>query len=257
MSDAWWKGFFDELYIALWSGSLTPERSRAQAEGIWALAGLAAGSRVLDAPCGFGRIAKALAEMGATVLGVDAAQAQIDAAEQTRGDVGADRLRYRLHDLREPLGETGFDVALNVYSSLGYGSEDDDLAILRTLAAAVRPGGTVLVEWHHRDAAIAALSRGAPSGERLSDGTLFTERPRLDPLTGRNETVWSWAGPSGTGEKRASIRVYAVHELVALVRRAGLTVVSLHAGCTTEPFQLEGPKMGGRAAILARRPEAG
>jgi hypothetical protein len=58
------------------------------------------------------------------------------------------------------------------------------------------------------------------------------------------------------GEKRASVRTYAIHELVALIERAGLRFVSLHAGCSTAPFRLEGPTLGGRVAILARRDAA-
>ena len=46
----------------------------------------------------------------------------------------ATRLSYRRHDLRQRLSDTGFDAALNVFSSLGYGTEAD----------AIRPR----VAWH-------------------------------------------------------------------------------------------------------------
>ncbi len=82
-------------------------------------------------------------------------------AEKGRGELPAARLRYLRHDLREPLTETGFDAAINIFSSLGYGTEDDDLAMLKTLRAAVPPEGLVLVETVHRDAAVAFFSRGA------------------------------------------------------------------------------------------------
>ena len=88
---------------------------------------------------------------------------------------------------------------------------------------------------------------------RLPDGTLIIEEPRFDPLAGRVETTWYWSGPAGAGQKSASMRLYTITELAALLTRAGLRVLSLHAGCTPEPFVAAGPQMGGRVGVLAER----
>ena len=138
----WWKDFFDADYIRLWD-SFTAERTATEADGLWQVLELYDGSRVLDAPCGYGRLSRPLAERGAVVLGVDQSEALLQHAEGERGDLRAVQLRYKRHDLREPLGEKGFDAAINIFSSLGYGSEEDDLAILRNLRAALRPGARV------------------------------------------------------------------------------------------------------------------
>jgi len=45
--------FIDDAYIRLWAGALGPERTAAEADGLWTLAGLAPGARVLDAPGGY------------------------------------------------------------------------------------------------------------------------------------------------------------------------------------------------------------
>ena len=89
--------FFDDEYIALWASALSPQRTAREVDQLWSLLALAPGMRVLDAPCGYGRISRGLAERGATVLGVDASQAQLDHAERMRGDLP---VRYRFHDLR-------------------------------------------------------------------------------------------------------------------------------------------------------------
>jgi SAM-dependent methyltransferase len=157
-------------------------------------------------------------------------------------------LRYRQHDLRLPLSERGFDVALNIFSSLGYGSEADDLAILSNLQAAVRPGGRVFIETLHRDRVVANRSQTPRHGNRLPDGTLLIEEPLLDPIAGRVTTTWYWSGPGGSGQKSASLRVYTATELVRLVEAAGLKFLSAHNGCSTEPFDI-----GGRLGLLAAR----
>jgi SAM-dependent methyltransferase len=250
---AWWETFFDEDYLRIWEGWEAPDKTEREAAGLWEVLGLAAGSRVLDAPCGYGRIARALATRGAQVLGVDQSSELLAEAERRRGELPQDRLRYRRHDLRAPLDETGFDAALNIYSSLGYGSEADDLAILSTLREAVRPGGLVFVETNHRDSVVIGLSKNPRHGHRLPDGTLLVEEPRLDQLSGRIETTWYWSGPGGSGQKSASFRMYAATELVRLLEAAGLRLRSAHSGGSPEPFPTGGPPSATRLGLLAVR----
>jgi SAM-dependent methyltransferase len=235
MVHAWWEEFFDDDYVAIWSGYVGPEQTETDAAGLWSVLRLVPGQRVLDAPCGWGRLSVALARRGVSVLGVDQSAILLTHAERTRGELNADRLRYSQHDLRHPLSETGFDVAMNVFSSIGYSTEEDDLAVFRTLRAAVRPGGLVFVETMHRDLAVRAIARGA-RGERRADGTLVVETPRFDGLMGRSETTWYWAGPRGSGQKSASLRIYSATELLRLVESVGLRFVSAHKGCSLEPF---------------------
>jgi SAM-dependent methyltransferase len=247
----WWESFFDADYLHVWSSFLTDGRTRLEAEGLWQLLDLREGSRVLDAPCGYGRLSRILAERGASVLGVDQSQDLLEQAEKDRGSVGANRLRYLRHDLRKPLAESGFDVAFNVFSSLGYGTEEDDHAILTTMRLAVRPGGLVFVDTMHRDVVAAKISRGDRPASRLADGTLVVEEPTFDSIAGRVETTWYWCGPRGSRTKSASFRVYSATELIHLMGRAGLRFRSAHQGCSPEPFKGEGPDMGGRLGILA------
>ena len=146
MSKEWWKDFFDADYVHLWGEWIGSERTDQEVEAIWQLLGLKKGSRVLDAACGYGRISHGLAARGAFVLGVDQSQCLIDRAECDRENLPQDELKYLCCDLRQPLDEEGFDAAIIIFSSLGYGTEEDDLSILKTLREAVRPEGLVFVE---------------------------------------------------------------------------------------------------------------
>ena len=176
-----------------------------------------------------------LARLGARVLGVDQSDPLLAEAERRRGSVAPEQLRYVRHDLREPLAESGFDVA----------------AILSTLARTLKPGGKVAVDTMHRDVLAARLAREAVPAHRLPDGTLLIEEARFDPVAGRVETTWFWAGPSGSGQKSASIRVYTITELVRLLERVGLRLeAALHPG-TGAPFSPAGPALGGRVLLVA------
>src|SRR5271166_5166629 len=197
----WWTDFFDADYFRVWGNFTNAERTAGEVDGLWQLLGLHQGSRLLDAPCGFGRLSRPLAERGAIVLGLDQSETLLDYAEKQRANLNTERLRYRQHDLRQPLPEGDFDAAINVFSSLGYGSAEEDLAILRNLGCALQFGGLLLVETAHRDLNIANLVRGAGMSQRLPDGTLVIHELSFDPIAGRTSVTWYWAGPAGSGQK--------------------------------------------------------
>jgi SAM-dependent methyltransferase len=248
-SAPWWEQFFDEDYVHLWA--TVSKGGEEEAATLWRILGLSAGARVLDAGCGFGRVSLSLARLGARVLGVDQSATLLAEAERRRENVSAEQLRYVRHDLREPLADSSFDVALSLFSSLGYGDESDDAAILTTLARALRPGGKVAVDTMHRDVLAARLAREAVPAHRLPDGTLLIEEARFDPVAGRVETTWFWAGPRGAGQKSMSVRVYTITELVRLLERVGLRLeAALHPG-TGAPFTPAGPALGGRVLLVA------
>jgi len=251
--DDWWKTFFDQDYLRIWEQVFTEEANAKQAGELWSMLDLNAGCRLLDAPCGWGRLSRQLALRGATVLGVDQSETLLNAAETKRGTLSPERLRYLKHDLREPLRETGFDVACNIFTSFGYGTEEEDVATFRTLRSALRPGGRVLVETNHRDMMCAFVSRGSNGSRRLPDGTLFIDEPDFDAISSVVTLNWHWSGPSGSGEKHAKWRCYTPAQIVALLERVGLRFVGAYKGLSKIRYKAEGPEAGGRLAVVAVR----
>src|SRR5713226_4292139 len=229
------------------------EANRTQAAELWSMLDLSPGRRVLDAPCGWGRLSRPLALLGAEVLGVDQSETLLASAECQRAELPPVRLRYLRHDLRTPLSETGFDVACNIFSSFGYGTEEDDVAIFRTLRGAVRPGGTVVVETNHRDMVCAFIAHGSKTSKRLSDGTLFLDESDFDPISGVVRLNWYWSGPRGSGEKHAEWRCRTPTQIVGLLEHSGLRFAGAYKGLSKTPYRAEGPEAGGRLAVVAVR----
>ena len=98
--------------------------------------GVLSGLRVLDVGCGGGILSEALAERGASVLGIDLAESALQAAEAHRA---GQAVEYRLESSRETAarGEV-FDV-VTCMEMLEHVA--DPAAVLRDIHALLKPGG--------------------------------------------------------------------------------------------------------------------
>ena len=249
----WCETFFDQDYLRIWGQVFTDEVNTKQAAELWSLLDLKPGCRLLDAPCGWGRLSRPLALLGAIVLGVDQSETLLTAAEAQRGELPREQLRYLRHDLRQSMPETGFDAACNLFTSFGYGTEEEDVALFRTLREALRPGGRVVVETNHRDSLSAFIARGSKLSMRLPDGTLFMDEADFDAIAGVVSLNWHWSGPAGSGEKHAQWRCYTPTQMVGLLERAGLQLLGAYQGLSKTPYKAQGPDAGGRLALIAVR----
>lgn len=234
----WWQGFFDSTYRHLWSHLHPPEVCQAEAEQIVAVLGLRSGDRVLDAPCGYGRIALPLAGLGLHVTGVDfSADSLAHATEQQQhAELASGTLHYRQGDLREMELGNDFRAAINLFTSIGYGDEHDDFRMLANMHGALQAGGTLLLDTIHRDAIVHRLSLGQTPGLRGPDGLTLRENTEFDPIAGTIHSTWSWNSPTTSGCKRSVMRVYSATEIVSLLRRVGFASVECFAGISREVF---------------------
>jgi len=121
------------------------------APGILALlqrAAVSRGASVLEVGCGSGRLARALAEAGYAVLGVDASPPMVDLA---RRHAPAARFEVRSLPTGKPTGAPGGLPAADAVVSTGHvlnylDSSADILRALGELAGAVRPGGLLALD---------------------------------------------------------------------------------------------------------------
>lgn len=140
--DALWADLAPSIFDAAQMAS-APEEARLAA----ALAGVAAGAHILDMPCGIGRHSVELARLGFRVTGLDRNPAYLARAADTARAAGVgDRVEWVQDDMRSFRRDAAYDAAINLYTSIGYGSREDDRAILANFAASLRPGGALVID---------------------------------------------------------------------------------------------------------------
>lgn len=145
----WFSTWFDSAYYH----RLYRERDQPEAHGLLdslvAWLRLKPGARVLDLACGRGRHSVDLWRRGFEVTGVDLAPGSIAHAQQFAEQFADSRLRFRVHDMRQSMGEPGhYDCVLNLFTSFGYfNSEAENVLVLRAVAEALRPGGELVLDY--------------------------------------------------------------------------------------------------------------
>jgi len=133
--------FWDDFYrsgTAQWSGNPNPLVVQ-EAEHL-------APGTALDLGCGQGDDAIWLALRGWTVTGVDVADAALERAAERAEAAGVDTIVWQQHDLAETFPAANYDLIIAAY--LHSPVELPRSEILGRAAAAVSPGGTLLIVGH-------------------------------------------------------------------------------------------------------------
>ena len=213
MSQWWEEMFAAEGWQCVQLGWESVEDAAEQVDRLVEALQLEAGARVLDVPCGTGRIASRLAGRGYDVVGVDVTERFLEMAK-TRED-GA---RYERLDMRDLPFEEEFDAAICFWGSFGYFDDAGDLAQARAAARALKPGGRYLID---TPASETILSRFTERDWFEVEGTVVLQERSYSLGEGRVETEWTFLREGRRESHRSSMRIYTLHELTELLGEAG------------------------------------
>jgi SAM-dependent methyltransferase len=211
----WYESFFEaDEWVLL---ATTRDAERTELEVDFVASQIRPAGRVLDVPCGTGRVAVPLAERGFTVAGLDISEAVLAVA---RGAGPA--IDFRQGDMRElPWPDESFDAVLNLWTAFGYfETQAEDERVLSEIARVLVPGGVFVLDTVNQ----AALVRGfrPQAWDELEDGTVLLQQHRYDLITGRSQALWTFLQEGRRRELSFDHRLYTTPEYVELLRRAWL-----------------------------------
>lgn len=247
----WYREWFGETYLDLYRHRDQEEAGRFVTTLLDRFE-VPSGGSVLDVGCGAGRHTQSLAEQGIRVVGVDLSLPllrQAVTAHRRSGAPGA-VLLVRGDMRRLPVAGTGWaDLALNLFTAFGYfGTEDEDRLALAGMASALRPGGTLVLDFVHRPFVLANL---VPRDEEEREGLSIVQERRLTDRDRRIEkTIWLNHADGRVETYRESVRLYAPVDLEGMLQEAGLEPLPPWGDYDGSPLDTDSP----RCITFGRRP---
>ena len=243
----WYTEFFTELPNEFWRRAAPPESTEADIHFVERQLGLSAGSRIVDVPCGSGRHSLALAARGHVVTGIDISTEAITHARRAAAEAGLD-IELAVADLRDiPRGKM-FDAAICLGNSFGYLEIGGVREFLARVAAAVRPGGGLVIDFNAAAETILPGFRGEPRTMHTGDITVLAT---TDYDITRSRLISGYRFIRGSQETRVTAihHLYTCAHLAQLLSDAGFTDVGFHGGTGGEPYELRSPRL----LLTARR----
>jgi SAM-dependent methyltransferase len=197
--------------------------TRPEIEALCRLMRLAPGARVLDAYCGNGRHAIALARRGFEVIGIDVARSRIAFAQNWAVDEDLNA-SFLVADARDLCLRRAFEAVLILGGSFTHCLRDEEnIALLRGLRRVLRLGGLLLID--------------NPNPLRF----WRARNPRATPAEASALRFFDL--PLGTRKTSGYVRYYSVDEMKRLFLHTGLHVRDVFGDREGGAYTFHSPRM--------------
>ena len=239
--DDWWKDFFSGSIVDFWRRVMPPEATRAEADFLVRGLQVPSGARLLDVPCGDGRLSLELARRGHRMTGVDISSDFLAAAREGSRREGLE-VEWRLSEMRELPWESRFDGAFCAGSSFGFLGDEGDAAFLASVARTLKPGARLVID--AVKAAEVVLAQFRPSHEMEVGDIRFAAQNSYDPACGWMDSRYTITRRGLESETReAAHRIYTYREVVRMLEGAGFEEARGLGSLEGEPFRLGAPRL--------------
>jgi len=231
----WWQNFFHGIALDLWRAAVTPEQTKAEADFIIQQLRVPDGAKLLDVPCGNGRLSLELAARGYQLTGVDFASEFIAEAKVKSAAQGL-LVHWQERDMRDLPWQEEFAGAFCFGNSFGYLGDQENEDFLKAVASSLQDGARFILD----APATAECSLPTFSEHRsfdVGDITLKVDN-RYDHEQSRMLTDYHFIRDGQDDCRPGSQRIYTYRELANLCRKYGLNVEASYSSLSADPFHL-------------------
>jgi SAM-dependent methyltransferase len=243
--DNWHRDFFGGLWLEVQRLSFSDEENREIAQAIGDILQLEPASRVLDVPCGDGRLTVELAAAGLDLTGVERESLMLERARALAGERGVE-VNWLQQDMWSLDAGAGFAAALCPWTSLGYGSREQDQGFFDGIARALDDGGLFLFETHVYETLLHDFEDRV---FRWAGDVLVAEEREFVPEDGCLCTDWTFSRSGEIERRKSKMQLYTVRELDRMLEKSGMRTVASWGSWELDAFEVGAPIL----ISLARR----
>jgi ubiquinone/menaquinone biosynthesis C-methylase UbiE len=225
----WYEESFGEDYLIVYKHRDQYDASR-EVERIVQWLRLTEKDLILDLCCGTGRHTINFARRGLNVVGLDLSKTLLAHAVKNSEGLG---IPYVQGDMRTlPFVDDTFDAVLNLFTSFGYFSEDEDnFLVLKEIARVLKPNGRFLIDFLNREKVERSL---VPVSERVVEGVrIREERWTEGDFVMKKITLTEG---ENTRQYLEQVKMYGREHLESMMEQAGLLVEKVYGNLQGEKY---------------------
>ncbi len=195
--------------------------------------------RVLDLCCGSGRHSRALARRGYEVVGVDLSPVLLQLAEEQNT---YPHLSFARCDMRDIPFHEEFDIVVNLFTSFGYFSTDEENAnVIRNMAQALKTKGEVVIDFLN---AAYVIDNLVPQSTKEVSGMLIKEERWIQDGFVKKRILISDESSNEPREYMEQVRLFSVQQMIAMLTEAGFEKIQVFGNYQFEEYVAhESPRM--------------
>lgn len=215
----WYKEWFNsENYLKVYKHRDESEAKRL-VDLIEKNVNLEAQSSVLDMACGAGRHAIAFANKGFKVTAVDLSQRLIKEARKNALDAGVN-INFVLSDILDYETNLQFDLAVNLFTSIGYFENDDEnYAVIKKAYSLLKKDGYFVLDYFNKEFLIKNL---VPTTIISENGSKITQNRTISE--NRIVKKISIEKNGSIDEFYESVRLYSYEEMSRMLIQTGFNI---------------------------------
>ncbi|MGG4452811.1 class I SAM-dependent methyltransferase [Brevibacillus porteri] len=195
--------------------------------------------RVLDLCCGSGRHSRALARRGYEVVGVDLSPVLLQLAEEQNT---YPQLSFARCDMRDIPFHEEFDIVVNLFTSFGYFSTDEENAnVIRNMAQALKSKGEVVIDFLN---AAYVIDNLVPNSTKEVSGMLIKEERWIQDGFVKKRILISDESSNEPREYMEQVRLFSAQQMIAMLTEAGFEKIQVFGNYQFEEYVAhESPRM--------------
>lgn len=235
--DNWFEDFFHGVTLDLWRQAIPPKQTTAEAEFILDHLKCESGARVLDVPCGNGRLSFEMAQRRLRVTGIDISREFIEEARSTQDRrPAAAGIEFVLGDMREIQATAIYDGGYCFGNSFAFFDYENTRTFLRSVQRALKPNARFLIQTGM--AAESVLPDFEEQSSHEFGDLQITIKERYIAAESCIDSEYVFERNGQTESRLAREWIYTTAEIQRMLESAGFNRLNLYGSLKGEPYKL-------------------
>ena len=236
----WHKEFFAGAALELWRRAIPIERTEEEVHFLLEALAPPPKAKLLDIPCGNGRVSGPLALMEFEITGIDSCQEFLSEAQKNAKNHEVD-ISFHNADMRQIDWSAEFDGAYCMGNSFGYFDYASSLQMLSAVGRSLKTAAKFVLDTDM--VAESFLVSGAEKEwVRKGDMHMLIENS-YDCRASCVTTQYTFLQGANVEQRTAVHWIYTCGQLCQMLAAAGFEIIDLFGSTESEPFELGSPRL--------------